>query len=34
MKTLYGTAKEDKKLVQALHDVLHTQITCMGQDCR
>ena len=30
---LYGTDKADKNLVQELHDFLHTQIKCKGQDC-
>jgi len=34
MKNLYGTAEEDKELVQELHDFLHKQITCKGQDCQ
>ena len=33
MTNLYGTDKADKNLVQELHDFLHMQIKCKGQDC-
>ena len=32
MTNLIGTAKEDKALVQELHDFIHWQVTCKGQE--
>ena len=33
MTNLYGTTKEDKKLVQELHDYIHEQVKCKGHEC-